>query len=134
MAITKEQELKLEALGYSSCAPTIYRKVHSNGVFLNYNTRTHKCYLVNRTEEFIQDEEYIDELREAWLTAKKDEAEINKGLVYHLELTEEELEFIYNRCSSKAARLEDSNLEDTPCYRLSWIIMNKIIEAKKNKN
>lgn len=50
-----------------------------------------------------------------------------------LELTEEELQFIYDRCSNKAARLEDSNLEDTPCYRLSWIIMNKIIEAKKNK-
>ena len=51
-----------------------------------------------------------------------------------LELTEEELQFIYDRCSSKAARLEDSNLEDTPCYRLSCIIMNKITEAKKNKN
>ena len=51
-----------------------------------------------------------------------------------LELTEEELQFIYDRCSSKAAKLEDSNLEDTPCYRLSWIIMNKITKAKKNKN
>ena len=51
-----------------------------------------------------------------------------------LELTEEELQFIYDRCSNKAARLEEVNLEDTPCYRLSWIIMNKITEAKKNKN
>ena len=53
--------------------------------------------------------------------------------MYKIELTEEELNFIYDRCSSKAAKLEDSNLEDTPCYRLSWIIMNKITEAKKNK-
>ena len=51
--------------------------------------------------------------------------------MYKLELTGEELQFIYNRCSRKAARLEDSHLEDTPCYRLSWIIMNKINEAKK---
>ena len=54
-----------------------------------------------------------------------------------LELTEEELQFIYERCSNKAARLEDSNLEDTPCYRLSWAVMNKILninKEKKNKN
>lgn len=51
--------------------------------------------------------------------------------MYKLELTEEELQFIYNRCSRKAARLEESNLKDTPCYRLSWAIMNKINEAKK---
>ena len=51
--------------------------------------------------------------------------------MYKLELTEEELQFIYNRCSRKAARLEDSNLEDTPCYRLSWIIMNKITNVKQ---
>ena len=43
-----------------------------------------------------------------------------------LELTEEELNFIYDRCSSKAARLEDSNLEDTPCYRLAHQVMHKI--------
>ena len=35
-----------------------------------------------------------------------------------LELTEEELQFIYDRCSNKAARLEEVNLKDTPCYRL----------------
>ena len=51
-----------------------------------------------------------------------------------LELTEEELQFIYDRCSSKAARLEDSNLEDTPCYRLSWIIMGKINKVMKEIN
>ena len=51
-----------------------------------------------------------------------------------LELTEEELEFIYNRCSNKAARLEEVNLEDTPCYRLSWIIMSKINNIKKEGN
>ena len=54
-----------------------------------------------------------------------------------LELTEEELQFIYDRCSSKAAKLEDSNLEDTPCYRLSWAVMSKILKIKQeqeNKN
>ena len=51
--------------------------------------------------------------------------------MHKLELTEEELQFIYDRCSRKAARLEDSNLKDTPCYRLSWAIMSKINEAKK---
>ena len=51
--------------------------------------------------------------------------------MYKLDLTEEELQFIYDRCSRKAARLEDSNLKNTPCYRLSWIIMGKINEAKK---
>ena len=28
-------------------------------------------------------------------------------------------------------QIEDSNLKNTPCYRLSWIIMSKINEAKK---
>lgn len=51
--------------------------------------------------------------------------------MYKLELTEEELQFIYDRCSRKAARLEDNNLKDTPCYRLSWIIMNKITNIKQ---
>ena len=50
---------------------------------------------------------------------------------YKLELTEEELQFIYDRCSNKAARLEDSNLEDTPCYRLAHQVMHKIHESKK---
>ena len=51
--------------------------------------------------------------------------------MYKLELTEEELQFIYDRCSRKAARLEESNLKDTPCYRLSWAIMNKIANVKR---
>ena len=54
--------------------------------------------------------------------------------MYKLELTEEELQFIYNRCSSKAARLEDSNLEDTPCYRLAHQVMHKIYESRKEIN
>ena len=52
---------------------------------------------------------------------------------YKLELAEEELQFIYDRCSNKAARLEDSNLEDTPCYRLAHQVMHKIYESKKEK-
>ena len=54
--------------------------------------------------------------------------------MYKIELTEEELNFIYDRCSNKAARLEDVNLEDTPCYRLSWDIMHKINDIKKEGN
>jgi hypothetical protein len=53
--------------------------------------------------------------------------------MFKLELTEEELQFIYDRCSNKAARLEDSNLEDTPCYRLAHQVMHKIYESKKEK-
>ncbi len=48
-------------------------------------------------------------------------------MMYNLELTEEELDFIYERCSRKAARIEEIHLEDTPCYRLSWQIMTKIL-------
>jgi hypothetical protein len=51
--------------------------------------------------------------------------------MYKLELTEEELNFIYDRCSNKAAHLEDLNLKDAPCYKLSWDIMIKISRAKK---
>lgn len=54
--------------------------------------------------------------------------------MYKLELTEEELQFIYDRCSNKAARLEDSNLEDTPCYRLAHQVMHKIYESRKEIN
>ena len=50
-----------------------------------------------------------------------------------LELTEEELQFIYDRCSNKAARLEDSNLEDTPCYRLAHQVMHKIYDIRRVK-
>lgn len=45
---------------------------------------------------------------------------------YVLELTKEELNFIYERCSRKAQRLEEAHLEDLSCYRLSWQVMSKI--------
>ena len=46
--------------------------------------------------------------------------------MYTLELTEEELAFLYDRCARKAARLEESNLKDIPCYKLSWQLMLKV--------
>lgn len=52
---------------------------------------------------------------------------------YTLELTEEELEFIYTRCSRKAQRLEEAHLKDIPCYRLSWQVMSKIFKARKEQ-
>lgn len=54
-------------------------------------------------------------------------------MTYKLELTEEELDFIYDRCSRKAARIEEAHLEDTPCYRLSWQVMSKIFAARNIK-
>ena len=54
--------------------------------------------------------------------------------MYKLELTEEELDFLYERCSRKAARLEEAHLEDLPCYRLSWQVIHKIYEARGLKN
>ena len=51
-------------------------------------------------------------------------------MTYKLELTEEELNFLYDRCSRKAARLEEAHLEDILCYRLSWQIMSKISEIR----
>lgn len=51
--------------------------------------------------------------------------------MYTLELTEEELMFIKERCSRKAERLEESHLEDTPCYRLAWQIISKISNTRK---
>ena len=53
--------------------------------------------------------------------------------MYTLELTEEELEFLYDRCSRKAQRLEEAGLQDIPCYRLSWQLITKILEAKNIK-
>ena len=53
--------------------------------------------------------------------------------MYTLELTEEELNFLYERCSRKAARLEEAHLEDIPCYRLSWQVMSKINKVRANK-
>lgn len=54
-------------------------------------------------------------------------------MTYKLELTEEELDFIYERCSRKAARIEEAHLEDTPCYRLSWQVMSKIFNVRNIK-
>ena len=53
--------------------------------------------------------------------------------MYTLELTKEELDFLYDRCSRKAARLEEAHLEDIPCYHLSWQLMTKIAEVRKTK-
>lgn len=52
---------------------------------------------------------------------------------YTLELTEEELNFIYDRCSRKAARLAEANLKDIPCYELAWQLMTKIYKIKEAK-
>lgn len=52
-------------------------------------------------------------------------------MMYNLELTKEELDFVYERCSRKAARLEESHLEDVPCFRIAWQIMSKIFDCRK---
>lgn len=56
-----------------------------------------------------------------------------ENTTYSLNLTPEELDFIYTRCSRKAERLEEAHLEDVPCYRLSWQVMAKIMRAKKRE-
>lgn len=53
--------------------------------------------------------------------------------MYKIELTEEELNFIYVACSNKAARLEDSNLKDTPCYKLAHQVMYRISKSRKEE-
>ena len=53
--------------------------------------------------------------------------------MYTIELTEEELLVIKERCSRKAERLEESHLEDTPCYRLVWQIISKISKLQSNQ-
>jgi hypothetical protein len=55
-----------------------------------------------------------------------------KAMTYTLELTEEELDFIYTRCSRKASRLEEAHLEDIPCYSLAWQVMSKIYRARED--
>lgn len=50
--------------------------------------------------------------------------------MYTLELTEEELQFLHDRCTHKIARLEEAHLKDVPCYRLSWQVLHKIYEAR----
>ena len=53
--------------------------------------------------------------------------------MYTLNLTEEELEFVYTRCLRKAMRLEEAHLKDIPCYDLAIQIMWKINDLKKPK-
>ena len=53
---------------------------------------------------------------------------------YKLELTEEELKFVYDRCFNKAARLEDIGLDDTPCYRIAHQVMHKIYVVETNNS
>lgn len=56
--------------------------------------------------------------------------DLAKEPTYTLELTQEELDFIQERCSRKAQRLEESGLMDIPCYRLSWQVMSKISKVR----
>lgn len=53
---------------------------------------------------------------------------------YKLDLTEEELKFIYDRCFSKASRLEDIGLDDVSCYRIAHQVMHKIYVVKNSNN
>jgi hypothetical protein len=50
--------------------------------------------------------------------------------MYLLELTEEELDFIYERCQRKAMRLEEAHLKDIPCYTHANRIIWKIHDLK----
>lgn len=59
--------------------------------------------------------------------------DLAKEPTYTIELTQEELDFIHERCSRKAHRLEEANLMDIPCYRLSWQVMSKISKVKKEQ-
>ena len=52
--------------------------------------------------------------------------------MFTLELTEEELEYIYTRCLRKATRLEEAHLTDVPCYARAIQIMWKFNELKKS--
>ena len=54
--------------------------------------------------------------------------------MFTLNLTKEELEFIYTRCLNKAVRLEDAHLTDIPCYDLAMRIMWKINDVKENQD
>ena len=59
--------------------------------------------------------------------------DLAKPETFTLELTQEELDFLYERCSRKAQRLEEAGLMDIPCYRLSWQVMSKISKVKKEQ-
>lgn len=54
--------------------------------------------------------------------------------MFTLELTKEELEFIYTRCLRKALRLEEAHLKDIPCYDLATRIMYKINDLKNKES
>lgn len=54
--------------------------------------------------------------------------------MYTLELTKEEIDFIYDRCQRKAMRLDEANLKDIPCYELSYKIMSKIHNELNKKD
>lgn len=60
------------------------------------------------------------------VSGRKEEGEPLAKAPYTLELTQEELDFLYERCSRKAQRLEEAGLTDIPCYRLSWQLIGKI--------
>lgn len=53
---------------------------------------------------------------------------------YTVELTLEELDFLYERCSRKAQRLEEAGLTDIPCYHLSWQLMSKISKVRSEED
>lgn len=75
-------------------------------------------------------QEVLFDLIQAGLVEKIQE----KRSMYTLDLTEEELDFIYTRCLRKAMRLEESHLEDVPCYRLANQVMSKIYDCQKASN
>lgn len=52
---------------------------------------------------------------------------------YLLELTKEQLDFIYDRCFNKMMYLEDAGLDDTPCHRLAMEITHLIYDLRKEK-
>lgn len=60
--------------------------------------------------------------------------DLAKEPTYTLELTQEELDFIQERCSRKAQRLEEAGLIDIPCYRLSWQVMSKISKVRSEED
>lgn len=77
--------------------------------------------------------EGFDKLDKTYELYKLLGVDLAKEPTYTLELTQEELDFIHERCSRKAQRLEEAHLEDIPCYRLSWQVMSKISKAKKEQ-
>ena len=58
----------------------------------------------------------------------------NTDKEYTLNLTAEELDFLYTRCSRKAQRLEEAGLKDILCYRLSWQVMSKISKVRSEED